>query len=272
MKDLHKLFMDPLPERREWIENGILPKGALFVFGGGTAIGKTFIILNLLRQLVEGTTFLNTEWRVMDKPKSILYLDAEIGEDLLAQRVKQVFEGCTALKPKIIMADCATATCKLDVNEGRQELFKKIRACPVVPDIIVIDPLSYFLEQDDSDNLVATHVYNTCRMAQEQFNKDLTFIISHHYRKKPSGRGMETYDPLDLTEFRGASQWANISWTMMTLNRTHDNNDGGWVLEARFPKIRANKPISGTYYFVMKDERMTLWPKGVAKVKNPTWG
>ncbi len=272
MKDLHKLFVDPLPERREWIENGILPKGALFLFGGGTSIGKTFIVLNLLRQLVEGTTFLNTEWRVVDKPKSILYLDAEIGEDLLAQRVKQVFEGCTALKPDIIMVDCYTSTCKLDVNEGRQELFKKIRQCPTKPDIIVIDPLSYFMEQDDSDNAAAQQVYTTCRMAQEQFNKDLTFIISHHYRKRPSGRGLETYDPLEPAEFRGASKWTDMSWTTMTLNRTHDNADGGWDLEARFPKIRANKPISGTHYFTMKDKRMTLWPKGSVRAKNPTWG
>lgn len=268
--------MAPPVKNREWIENGILPKGGIMLFGGDTGIGKTFIILNMIRSLVEGSNFLGTEWRVMDKPKSILYLDAEIGKDLLSNRVKKVFKGCENFGPGSVNAECDTGLIKLDTAAGRTKFYDKIKTCKVVPDVVVIDPLSYFLENGDNDNQVASSVYDGFRYAQQTFNRDMTFVLSHHYNKKPRGQGLDNFDPLDLHNFRGATKWSNIAWTVLTLNRTKDNNDEGWNLEARYAKIRAQKPISGTHYYRVHGDSLLVKPRTTPPVRraggDDIWG
>jgi archaellum biogenesis ATPase FlaH len=276
MKDLSALHTAPLPKLHAWIEGGILPKGSFFLFGGETGVGKTFFILNLVRSLLQKTPFLGRkEFVITESPKKILWLDAECGEYEIARRAKKVFVD-ENIPPHAIDVYTDTATlCRLDSQDARGEFVSIIKKCEPLPDIIIIDPVSYFMHGSDSDTTQVRNLYGTLRYAKEALKlPDLTFILSHHFRKKPTGRPRTDHDPLDPENFRGAIEWLNHAWCAAQLAWAKDrplryNPDKGWDIRARFGKVRGAEPISDDQYYTIDGKTLRIAP---GKDPESTWG
>lgn len=236
------LWKEELGEMPSYIPGGILPKGGFFLFGGEPGVGKSLFILNLMRRIMgqRPSTFpAYPALALGDKCERALYLDAEVGRHGLWERVKGIFD---TPPPHGFVYTTETSELTLDTEAGRGRLKKLIDTAK--PEIVIVDPVSSFMAGSDSDNSNVADFFRTLRWLQEQQPDPLTFILCHHFRKKPSER--EDWDPLDLENFRGATKWISEAWTILPLA---DIDRSKRSVKARWGKVRHGPQPEGTWRF-----------------------
>jgi len=206
------LWEEDLGEMPSFAAGGILPKGAFFLFGGETGIGKSLLMLNIMDRLMgprPGHWPGRPDIELTDVPQRALYLDAEIGEWGLWDRTKKIW---TQAPPRGFVYATDTAEMTIDTEPGRKRLLDLVLAAQ--PEIVIIDPVSSFMSGSDSDNSAVADFFRSLRWIQEKAGP-ITFLLSHHFRKKPQEK--QDYDPLDMDNFRGASKWMNEAWSVLTM-------------------------------------------------------
>ncbi len=236
------LWEEDLGEMPSYVSGGILPKGGFFLFGGEPGVGKSLFILNLMKRLMgpRPSTFpAYSALTLTDVCQRALYLDAEVGRWGLCDRVRQIYD---TAPPHGFIYTTDTSELTLDTEAGRGRLKKLIDASQ--PEIVIVDPVSSFMAGSDGDNSNVADFFRSLRWLQEQQKDPLTFILCHHFRKKPSDR--DEWDPLDLENFRGATKWISEAWTVLPLA---DAKRSGRLVKARFGKVRHGPQPADTWHF-----------------------
>lgn len=209
-------------------------------------MGKSFLMLEFARALAsKGRLFECDRFNVPETPR-ILMIEQELGEYLLASRVRSVFNGTdlAAAADKIWFVSKEQAV-KLHLPEGRALIR---RWCSEIqPNILILDPIGKMHNYDENSNSeIAKLFYFFDELRQENRPRDMSLIVAHHFNK-PDVKFKR--DDLDLLNFRGASKFTDDPDSVITVKRTLKFKGKGadgkayrwWRGVIRFAKLRAGE-------------------------------
>ena len=75
-----------------WVEPAISPKGGLLLFGGESKIGKSFLVLEMMRALATGEDMFGNPQFVIPERAKVVLIEQELGDYILRGRAVEVFK------------------------------------------------------------------------------------------------------------------------------------------------------------------------------------
>jgi RecA-family ATPase len=173
------------------IGRGIMPAGGKIIIGGEAKSNKSWIVLNILLDLVRGRPIFGAIYKsgkqVMPviQPYRALYLDQELGEQGLRERLTGT-EG----KPGLISGvDCKGLNLyvkpkdtgmRLDTPEGRDFVDGELTVSR--PDVVFADPLTKFHLSDENSSQEMSAVLRAADHIIEKHGCAMCFV---HHTSKP---------------------------------------------------------------------------------------
>ena len=142
---------------------------------------KSVIALNLANGLAKGEdTF---ELFKIPEPLTVLYVDAEIGEDYFKQRLDlfypeadQAPENLTLVSKEDEMSDF-----KLDFQNRLNPLKQLLN--DIKPNVVVLDCLNPLLQEEEGERAYSFAADHINRIQREYTDPRPSFIVVHHMRK-----------------------------------------------------------------------------------------
>lgn len=234
------LVKSELPEQTNWIEPGVLPKSSMLLFGGAAKIGKSFMMLELVRALSTGERPFGHPQLWVPAPVRVLYVEREIGEVGLKKRIDKIFgpENEMLYGP---LAHYVTKVPSLQVDtmEGKEMLDALCQQ--VQPNVLLLDPIGRMFTGDENKSEDVQELFNSLeRLIKRYAHNSMSIVIAHH-SGKPSFNPPK--DPLDMYSFRGSSKWADCPDTILTVQRLGDikRDWKAWEVKVRF-ECRQDEP------------------------------
>jgi RecA-family ATPase len=246
---LYDLYRKPLPENPSWVSGGVVPKGGIIVMGGPDKIGKSWLVLDLAESLAAGGRLWDTEYDVKSTG-TVLIMEREIGVFGFQERTKLRYGHLGYPPNRNIFYTSKMKGLLLDTDSGLKLLDTEIQATGAR--IVFIDPVSMAMNGEENSNTDVQHLINNLRDVQVDY-PELTFILTHHYGKRPKGQFADDYDPLERENFRGAKKWVDAADTLITFHRTESKDpDVWWKLDARFTLRHGPNPKNDFKFLVLK--------------------
>lgn len=237
------------------IGRGLLPVGGKLILSGPPKANKSFVALNVMLDLVRGRDIFGARYKdgkavlPVHKPWRILYLEQELGEQGLLERLRGKDEGhpglCTPLLTdglELFVQPRDTAM-RLDTPKGRDyigEIVKDIR-----PDVTVMDPFAKFNLSNENDSQEMGAILRTADHLIEDYNTAIMFI--HHVGKQNQENPRRGLDRL-----RGSSAIGADVDTMIEINRRSPEHSLEPILELTF-ELRRGEPIERLFVIRHKD-------------------
>ena len=237
------LIQQDLPPLESWIEPKVLPKRGIWILGGLTGIGKSYITLDIVRALTTATNPWDCPHLTTPAPCRVLYVEQEIGEYGLQERARRVFE---RHQPRTYderaFFSSQDPAFQLDTPEGRKHICEEIRECR--PNVLILDPISDFHTSEESDNTAISKLFLTIKeLKTASLDDDMSVIVLHHFKKPPNGKvASQGYDDLCEDNFRGAGKWTASPDTVTTMAKK-GGNKVWWNLQLRWNKMRHGKEL-----------------------------
>lgn len=260
-----------IPDGHFLIGPRVLPKGGRMVLGGLTGIGKTFVVLNLVRSLVEGGyLFESPEWKCV--PSKVLLIDKELDPWTLGERIGPIFQDL----PRDLVQD------NFKVISDPPSFYLSNQSCVEwlgdycereSIDVLILDPINqmhFWGENDASEGLRLIEALRSIQRGK------VSVVFTHHFKKPLQGRDAENYDPLSMYNFRGTARLIEDSSMVLTLDRQPGNlnNDGheSWALECLVAKLRhGGRPANPNFRLHVNesDDRRVLWQGNGKESRRP---
>ena len=89
---VNDLILTPPVPQPMWVEPAILPKGGLLLFGGESKIGKSFLVLEMMRALATGEDMFGNPQFVIPERAKVVLIEQELGDYILRGRAVEVFK------------------------------------------------------------------------------------------------------------------------------------------------------------------------------------
>jgi hypothetical protein len=181
--DWHELLTNGAPDP-EWLLEPLLPLGRLVSVVAGAKTGKSLLLLEAGLALATGRPFLDTP---KGEPKRVLYLDYEMTENDLAERVEDMGYGLEEqallsenfayyLSPNLPALNTAAGATQLLALADYHE-----------PDLLIVDTLSRVFEGDENGAEAFQKLYRLAWMPLKQ--RGVTVVRADHTGHNESGRG-----------------------------------------------------------------------------------
>ncbi len=272
------LYEKPLPEKPVWISHGVLPKSGIMLIGGPAKIGKTFLLLDMAHSLAAGGKLWGSHVSIVE-PTTVLYVEQEVGEHGLQNRVKMRYDTLGEKPPEGLYFLCKERDMALDSPHGHAILSREIKATGAR--VVIIDPISRCMMGDENDNTQVAKVFRNLDDLMVSYD-DLSFVIAHHFSKPPRDEEESGYDPLNPYNFRGASNFFGMPDTLLTLQRRQGMKSGEWWRLKTGWEMRQAENITGVTLIigeggivtpVMVDAKLVRTPRSLPAAGNPQgWG
>lgn len=237
------------------IGRGVLPCGGKLILSGMPKANKSWVALAMILDIVRGRDVFGARYRSgkallpIQKPWRVLYLEQELGEQGLLERLRGKDEGhpglCTNLTPdglQMYIQPKDTAM-RLDTPDGRNyisEIVKDVR-----PDLTVMDPFAKFNLSKEND---AQEMGAVLRVADHLIQDYGTAVMFIHHVSKPS----EESPRRGLDRLRGSSAIGADVDTMIEVNRRSPDATIEPILELTF-ELRRGEPIERMFVQRLKD-------------------
>jgi RecA-family ATPase len=239
VKSLAQLVAADLPTNATWAGPSYLPKGGTLLLGAGAKVGKSFCILENIRDFALGNPIYGHPDFLPEAKPRILYFEQELGEWGLQKRLKRLLRGLTPEQLEGFTYVSKIPEFKLDTYEGYKLLLQLMGEAQ--PDIVILDPVGRMLEGDDSSNQVVRQFYAHLDEALLK-HPGASAIIAHHFRKPGTDETSRNADTLDIHNFRGASQWVGNPDTLVSASKRHHSSHCSWYLEMRVQTRQGESP------------------------------
>lgn len=239
VKSLAELVSAALPEQPAWVGPAYLPKGGTLLLGAGAKVGKSFCLLEQIRDLCLTNPIYGHPHFLPSASPRILYFEQELGEWGLQLRLQRLLRNIPAELLSGLTYVSKISDFMLDTYDGYTQLRKMVAEAR--PDILILDPVGRMLEGDDSSNQVVRAFYNHLDKVLLEF-PGTSAIISHHFRKPGVDESSRNADTLDIHNFRGASQWVGNPDTLASASRRHNSSHCSWFLEMRIQTRQGESP------------------------------
>lgn len=228
----------PLPKTPHQIGRGIMPVKSLVVIGGEPKANKSYVVLNMLLDLARGRNIFGGKYpdgspvMPVSKPYRVLYIEQEIGEEGLKERLLPMLGGEIPLGLDFYIKSRDMAM-RLDTPEGRLAIETQIQSCR--PDIIVFDPLAEFQLINENSAQEMGMTVRVLKRLIEQYG--VTIVLVHHVGKP----GFE--DPrTGGNKLRGSSALFGAVDTFIGVSRKSESSHPSPTLELEF-ELRRGKPL-----------------------------
>lgn len=199
--------LDVLPAPLRWIIEGRLVERTLTLIGAKPGVGKSWVTVDLAVAVALGRPWLEHD---VPRPRRVLYLDAENGEELAVARLRQLGARSESLAGRLLyQADPLLLTRSADLARVRATLAAHR------PELVVVDTLASHAPGAESDTeSMATFLSDVWHMCREA---GAAMVLLHHLRKSLQSAPKD--DPLDA--FRGAGHLvgaAHRAWILDPLS------------------------------------------------------
>ena len=232
------------------IGRGVLPVGGKCILAGSPKTGKSFLVLNILLDLARGRRLFDATYTSgapvlpVGKPWRVLYLEMELGELGLLERLKGK-EGHPGLTSGIqsegleLYLQARDTAMRLDTPEGRDYISQLLSN--IKPDVVVLDPLAKFNLSNENDSQEMGAIMRVIDHYIEDYHS--AWIIVHHIGKQ---------DPDPAKQKRGGDRlrgssaiFADVD-TLMEVTRLSSEHTREPVLKLSF-ELRRGEPIEDLY-------------------------
>jgi hypothetical protein len=236
-EQLLTLLDTKLPEIPFWIGRSvkndkaiILPKGGKLLFGGQAKIGKTWLMLEIIRSLITGEPTFDHPKLTVHKPKKVLFIEQELGKYGLQDRTAPVFKSI----PRDILHErlfyvSRDPSYNLTEPEAKRKLLYVLDK--LEPDVLIMDPISKCHHYDENDATGMAKMFAFMdKMLLDHQERGMSFVFSHHFGK-PSDR-----DPLSPYNFRGSSKFPDDPDALIMVQEKDrlDTPHKAWNVKVRF--------------------------------------
>lgn len=232
------------------IGRGVLPVGGKMILAGSPKTGKSFLALNIMLDLVRGRPIFGAAYRndtpvlPVGKPWKVLYLEMELGELGLLERLKGK-EGHPGLISQIntdgleMYLQPRDTAMRLDTPEGREYISQLLAS--IRPDVVVMDPLAKFNLSNENDSQEMGAIMRVIDHYVEDYKS--AWIIVHHIGKQ---------DPDPAKQKRGGDRlrgssaiFADVD-TLLEVTRLSSEHTPEPTLKLSF-ELRRGEPIEDLY-------------------------
>jgi len=152
-----------------------LPKRGKSVIYGPAKVGKSMLCLQISRCIGSAEPFLG----IPTVKGSVLYIQFELGEEILQARLKQTGQGY----PNVWVG--TTFSLKLDTPAGQQQLLKALDA--VLPNVLILDPWYKGILGDENEGVEMRRTFDFLDSIIEGYN--CSILLIHHAGKDLTKRG-----------------------------------------------------------------------------------
>lgn len=166
------------------IGRGVLPVQGKLVLGGPAKRNKSFLAINMGLDIARGRPIFGAKYNgpeqksVLPVTKSwrVLYIEQEIGEVGLDDRLKGMFSDYEAALGLPFFICSRDLGLKLDTKEGREAIEREIQE--VRPEVLILDPLKEFHNLNENSAQEMGWVLGACTAWQDKYK--LSTILIHH--------------------------------------------------------------------------------------------
>lgn len=225
------------------------------ILSGSPKANKSWVSLNLILDLVRGRDIFGAYYKdgkpllPVSKPWRVLYLEQELGEQGLLERLRGKDEGHPGLTTELnpdglqFFVQPRDTAMRLDHPDGREYIREIVKG--VMPDVTVMDPFAKFNLADENSSQDMGAIMRVADHLVEDFNTAIIFI--HHVGKQSVENPRRGLDRL-----RGSSAIAADVDTMIEVNRRSPENSVEPILELTF-ELRRGEPIEHMFVQRLKD-------------------
>lgn len=196
------------PPLKEILGKGILYEGGKIIIYGKYKTFKSMLAKSMAMSLAYGIDF-QGDIPVYRDGCSVLYVQSEISEPLLHQRMKPMWTNLTGRKIEAPLKPMWVATSPflvLDMDWGYNELRDTIEE--LRPEVVILDPVYKFMSGSITDpNSVGNFVRSLDKLIADY---NCALILLHHTRKPPVGQLQEASGASDdMVGAQTFSSWAD---------------------------------------------------------------
>lgn len=182
-----------LPDVPFYVKDWLPKRGKSMLYAPAKS-GKSYICLQLARCVGSGEPFLG----IPTKQGSVLYIQFELGEEILQGRLKQ-----TGKDYESVFVG-TTFSMKLDTKGGQGQLWRAMEA--VEPNVLILDPKRKMIMGDENESSEMNPICDFLDSVIEGFN--CSILVVDHAGKDLSKRG------------RGSSIWEDWVDSYLQMQRT----------------------------------------------------
>lgn len=157
-----------------FIAGGLLARGDVLLVGAESKAGKSTLLSSLVRELMVGGNFLGFQ---VVKPLAILYLQAELRESRLKERLLPTYPQL----PQLVLGHSYIWSTRGVLLLGRDTKLIAEWIAKLHPDVVLFDPLVNFHTYDENNATEMSKLTRLLDQIKSEFNCAL--ILSHHFRK-----------------------------------------------------------------------------------------
>ena len=260
------------------IGRGVLPVGGKLILAGSPKANKSFCVLNMMLDLVRGRRIFDATYKSgapvfpVGQPWRILYLEQELGEQGLLERLKGT-DGKPGLISEIdpnglqFFVQPRDTAMRLDTPEGRDYISAIVDS--IRPDVTVFDPMAKFHLSDEN----SAQEMGACLRVADHLIEDFgtAVVLVHHIGKQNEENPRRGGDRL-----RGSSAIFGDVDTLVEVTRKSNEHHPEPILELTF-ELRRGAPIESLYVQRLRDgsivwlgegfefgqaKKPEQWPKG----------
>ncbi|MDA2916069.1 AAA family ATPase [Nitrospinae bacterium AH_259_B05_G02_I21] len=230
-------------QREPLIEGGLLPTKSIAFISGTAKQGKSVLALNMAINLASGTPFLG-QFHVPIVRK-VLYINAEIAEESLRERLKIMLAGNGPHPRKGHLLHLSRRDIKLDNRDHIARFGRLVERYR--PDVVILDPLSKFHSADENSASEMMRLLSGLDTLVQEYGISLV-IVHHHGKPNPESRRR------GAQLMRGSSTMFDYGDGYITM--THWKSEGGSSLAKLTFELRNAQPIPP---LVVCRDNETLW-------------
>ena len=224
------------------IGRGVLPIRGKMIMYGDPKSNKSFLALNIALCMAKGEpvfgaiTATGSQLLPVQKAWTVLYIEQEVGEDGLRERLRAAVESPATIPLYIKTRDMGM---RMDTDSGRRAIATEIEQ--VRPDVTILDPLAKFHLSDENS---AQHMGAIMRVGDHWIEDYGTALIYVHHTSKTDPR--PEYAKQGPQRIRGSSALFGDADALVEVNRMSAPHHKEPTVKLSF-ELRRGEPIDPIY-------------------------
>lgn len=238
-KTYQELLEAPRPA---FLVQDFLPHAGLGLIAAPPKARKSWAAMQLAHSMATGASWLGFN---IPEAKKVLYVQAELPDDVVAARFEQMYSRSPVENLQFIRVPSANLT----LQEHLQGLLDEIQSFGA--ELVIIDPVANFWQGDENSASSVNALFDSLAQIQEL---GCGVVLVHHSRKT------QGYERLTPQHMRGSSVFFARPDAIMTISPTEKNFSwADFTLRAAAPRDAVRLFVSNTGEFTLEGKAQSLF-------------
>ena len=241
------------PPNQYWWGPNYLPKSGTMLISGDSGIGKSWLVLSVIRALTLGEPVFGYPNFDVPRATKVLYMDQEVSPAGLQGRIGTGFtQAELSQTAELFYAISGHPEISFSEPEGFDLISNEVAR--VKPEVLILDPIANLHDWEENSNTDIGKLFRKIgTLLALGKPQGMAVIVIHHNGKPPNEKS--DYDPLASRNIRGASKFKTVPDTILMLDKKKVLNKShpAWKLKCRFDKSRQCAELPDFYLDFNKD-------------------